>query len=197
MKLISIPLVFLLVTAFGCSTVSENRGAATGAGVGAATGAAAGAIFGRSTGAAVIGGLLGALAGGAIGHYGYDQKQNRQETAKTLNYQPSSGNMIKVENVDVSPANVAPGAEVNLGMNYAVLTPSGTAETPITETREITHNGKIVGNPEVRVTRPDGTYTSTLPLQLPANAEKGEYKVRMTVKGPAGSDSRETAFRVG
>lgn len=108
MKVLSIPLIFLLATAIGCSTVSQNRGAATGAGVGAATGAAAGVILGHSARAAVIGGLLGGLAGGAIGHYKYDAKENRPETAKDLNYRPSSGNMIKVENVEVSPSTVTP-----------------------------------------------------------------------------------------
>jgi hypothetical protein len=66
-----------------------------------------------------------------------------------------------------------------------------------TGTLEITHNGRTVGNPEVRVARPDGTYESNIPLQLPKTADPGEYRVRMTVKTPKGSDSKETAFRVG
>ena len=47
----------------------------------------------------MIGGLLGALAGGVIGHYAYDKPKDEQ-TAKNLisMFQPSQGDMIKVEN---------------------------------------------------------------------------------------------------
>jgi outer membrane lipoprotein SlyB len=76
----------------GCGT-----GRMVGAGAGAATGAAIGAAVGKSVGSAVIGGLLGALAGGVIGHYAYDKPKDEQ-TAKNLNFQPSQGNLIKVEN---------------------------------------------------------------------------------------------------
>ncbi len=198
LKAISILVIIAFAAmATGCSTVKEHKGAATGAGVGAAAGAAMGQIIGKSTTATVIGGLLGALAGGILGYYFYDERKDREETVKTFNYQPSEGDLIRVEKVNASPGKVSPGDRVDLQMNYAILTPSGSADTPITEIREITHNGKTVGNPEVRVTRKDGTYTSGIPLQLPKTADTGEYKVRMTVKTPNSSDSKETAFRVG
>ncbi len=176
--------------------VKENPGAAVGAGAGAATGAIAGAVLGKSAGSAVIGGLLGALAGGAIGHYAYDRSKDREQTAKDLNFQPSDGNTIKVENVTASPQTVKPGSEVNLKTTYGLLTPSE-ENSEVTEKWEITHNGRLVGNPEVRSRRADGTYNATMPLRLPENAKPGVYEVRSTVKTDVGSDSKSTRFRVG
>jgi hypothetical protein len=197
-KWISLFLVLILAGFFpaSCATLEENKGAAVGAGAGAATGALAGALLGKTTGAAVVGGLLGALAGGAIGHYAYDQKKTKEQTVKEYNYQPSQGSMLRIENVTVSPKDVSPGGEVQLSMTYAVLSPSKAGETEITEIREITHNEEVVGNPETRVSRPDGTYTSAIPLRLPAGAEKGEYRVKSTVESARASDQRETSFSV-
>ena len=82
-------------------------------------------------------------------------------------------------------------------MTYGIVNPSPGVQSSITETRRVTHNGALVGNPEVRVSRADGTYTSTVPLFLPASAEKGTYVVTSTVKTDAGgSDSREMTFTV-
>jgi hypothetical protein len=197
MKAISFLLVFILMgLTAGCTTMEEHKGAAVGAGAGAATGTAAGAIFGKGTGAAVVGGLLGALAGGAIGHYAYDQKKTEEQTAKDYDYETSQGQVLRIEDILVTPQKVSPGGEVQLSMTYAVLTPESKSNTEITETREITHQGQVVGKPETRVSRPDGTFTSTVPLNLPAGAAKGEYKVRSTVKSANASDSRETSFTV-
>ncbi len=176
--------------------VKDNPGAAVGAGAGAATGAAAGAVIGKSGKAAVVGGLLGALAGGAIGHYAYDRRKDRAQTAKDLNSQPSQGNKVKVEKVSASPQTVQPGGEVELDTTYGLLTRSQ-KQTPVTENWEITHNGKVVGNPRVQVERADGTYDARIPLRLPQNAASGVYQVRSTVKTASGSDTKTTEFRVG
>jgi hypothetical protein len=69
-------------------------------------------------------------------------------------------------------------------------------EIDVTEIRHITHNGELVGNPEVRVIRPGGTYSSTVPLHLPANARRGAYQVRVTVESSYARDTRETYFTV-
>lgn len=60
--------------------------------------------------------------------------------------------------------------------HYAYDVPRSRAETApegeisVTEIREITHNGELVGKPEVPVERSGGTYASTVPLHLPPNA---------------------------
>ncbi len=180
-----------------CATVpDEHRGAAKGATIGAATGAIAGAVLGKDTQSTVLGSLLGALIGGAIGHYGYDQKRDRTSTQQAYNYKPSYGTVLTLEEVTSSPINVRPGDTVELNMTYAVMNPTPGVQNSITETRRVTHNGVLVGNPEVRVVRADGTYTSTVPLFLPATAKTGTYVVTSTVQTGSGSDSREMTFTV-
>jgi len=197
-RIISPILCFTLILwLMGCQTImEEHRGAAVGAGAGAATGAVVGALFGKGTGAVILGGLIGGLAGGLVGSYAYDMPRTREQTAKTYNYQPSQGTILTIENASTSPKIVHPGDVVNLNMTYAVLNPSPNAETNITEIREITHNNELVGNPEVRVVRTDGTYNSTVPLNLPPNAAKGNYKVRTIVQSSSAKDTREIYFTV-
>ena len=200
-KLVSVVLIITLVSALsGCQSApavpEEHKGAVTGAGVGAATGAVAAAVLGKGTKGVVIGGLLGALIGGAIGHYYYDKKRTREETAKTYNYQPLDGTILTIEEASVSPLAVHPGDVVQLKMTYAVLNPAPETTTAITEIREITHNNELVGQPEVRVDRSDGTYTSTVPLHLSSNSEKGVYVVRTIVESKNAKDTKETRFSV-
>lgn len=189
-------ILFFMSLLSGCETMNENRGATTGAGVGAATGAVAGALIGKDTKSAVIGALAGALVGGAIGHYAYDQKKSREETQQTYNYKSDYGTMLTLEEVSSVPKSVYPGQTVELKMTYAILNPSSNVQTSITESRVITYNGRIVGSPEVRVTRADGTYSSSVPLHLPSNAARGTYVVKSQIQSDNAKDTREFTFTV-
>ena len=186
--------------ATGCVTVSEeHQGAAKGAGIGAATGAVAGAVLagsGSRTKGAIIGGLAGALLGGIIGNYVVDKKKTAEETANKYAYQPSSGTMVRIENAKVTPAVLNPGDTATLEATYAVMAPSNDSQVAITESREVTLNGELVGNPEVNVTHNAGTYQTSIPLILPADAKRGTYRVITTIKTAAGKDSRESSFTV-
>lgn len=194
----------LVIVAFvfvsSCQTMptvpEEHKGAATGAGAGAAAGAVLGAVVGKDAKSAVIGGLIGALVGGVIGHYYYDQNRTGTATAQKYNYDPSKGPMLKIEDVSVSPQIATAGGNVELRMTYAVLTPSTGTQLELTEKREIRHNGALVGNPEVRVTRAAGTYTASVPLTLPVDAKKGLYIVTYTVKSDKVSDEMQSSFTV-
>ena len=200
-RIISVAVIVMFLTGiFGCASIpEEHKGAATGAGVGAATGAVAGALLGSKgskTEMAVLGGLLGALAGGAIGHYAYDQKRTKDETAKKYDYKPSEGTVIRIEDVSISPSVAKPGDKVEMKMTYAVLGVATGKELEITETREIRYQGEMYGKPQISVSRSDGTYSSSIPLTLPTDAKKGKYSVIMTVQGPTVSDSKETSFQI-
>lgn len=189
-----------MVGAVGCQSIpEERRGAVTGAGVGAATGTLAGAVLGSEgakTETAIIGGLVGALVGGAIGHYAVDQRRDRQTTEQQYNYQPSAGTVVRIENAAATPSTVRPGETVNMEATYAVLTPSPGGAVNVTETREIRRQGALIGNPQVTVNRTGGTYTSSVPLILPPNAQSGDYVVATTVQSGNARDTRETRFTV-
>ncbi len=193
-------IIIFSISTFGCATIpEEHKGAGTVAGIGAATGAIAGALLGKSgskTEMFLLGGLLGALAGAAIGHYAVDQKRTAQQTAQTYNYQTSQGIMARIENATATPSVLAPGQKVDMNLSYAVLGAGAGKEIEVIETREIRYNGELVGKPEAKSLRQDGTYTSTVPLMLAANSAKGKYIVLMTIKAGNVSDSRETSFTV-
>lgn len=198
-RFVSILLVVVFIFGlYSCASIPEERkGVTTGAGIGAATGAVAGGLIGGSTRSTIIGGLLGGLAGGAIGHYGYDQKRSGTETAQAYNYQPASGTVLKIEDASIAPTNVQPGQKVDLQMTYAVLNPAQNQQVNVTETREIRFGDQVVGKPQVNVARTPGTYTSTVPLTLPQNAQKGTYTVISTVQAGGVTDTRQTSFNVG
>jgi hypothetical protein len=200
-KIISIVTILSFVFGIlGCATIpEEHKGAATGAAVGGATGAIAGGILahsGAKTETAILGGLAGALVGGLIGHYAYDAKRSREETAQKYNYQSSMGTMVRIENVSLTPSTVKPGGQVDLQVTYAVLGTSPDSQINITEIREIKQAGELVGKPEVNVIRGGGTYSSNVPLFLPANAKTGTYSVITTVQSQTAKDSREMFFTV-
>lgn len=191
-------LSFMFVV-FGCASIpEEHKGATTGAAVGGATGALAGALLaerGAKTETAILGGLAGALVGGLIGHYAYDAKKTKEETAQKYNYQPSMGTMLRIEDVSAIPATVKPGDKVELKATYAVLE-SADKDMSITEIREIRMEGELIGKPEANVVRRGGTYSSSVPVFLPSNAKPGKYSVITTVQSQTAKDSKETFFTV-
>jgi outer membrane lipoprotein SlyB len=197
-KIVTLVVGFLALSLLAsCQTVmTEHPGAAVGAGAGAAPGAVAGALIGKGAGAVILGGLLGGLAGGLIGNYAYDAPRNREQTLREYNYRASQGTILRIENASALPRIVRPGEVVDLRMTYAVLTPVSNEEVNLTEVREITHEGQIVGNPEIQTQRPGGTYSTTVPLHLPRNARRGEYKVRYIVESRNASDTIVGYFRV-
>ncbi len=195
----TIILITFLIGSISCATLEEHKGAATGAAVGAAAGATVGAIAGHrghKTETAIIGGLIGALVGGAVGHYAYDVKRNREETAKRYGYQSHSGTMIRIEEVSAIPNTIRPGDKVDLSVTYAVLTPDPNSEVSITEIREVRYQGELVGRPEVNVTRKGSTYSSNIPLFIPGDARKGPYQVITTIQSQSSRDSKEATFYV-
>jgi len=197
-KIIAIILCLTLVSLpLGCANVmEEHRGAAVGTGVGGAVGGVMGAVIGHGTGAVVVGTLAGALLGGAIGHFGYDQERTREQTAKNYSYKESQGTVLRIENLKAMPASVSPGETVDLKMTYAVLHDSPDTKITVTEIREITYKGELVGRPEVKVEQTDGTYTTTVPLRLPSSAAKGTYKVKAMVESQYAKDAKEITFTV-
>jgi Glycine zipper len=195
-RMISAAMLLIFFIFLSCSTIQEHKGASYGVGAGAATGAVIGGLTGRSVTGVIVGGLLGGLAGGAIGHYAYDKQKERDETAKAENYDPAKGPVLRIENASASPQTVNPGDQVTLKLTYYVLNPSKDIQTKVTETREIIHNGELVGRPEITITRMDGTYTSTVPVSLPRSAAAGEYVVNNTVESPNLRDTRTVRFTV-
>ncbi|MDO9116339.1 MAG: glycine zipper domain-containing protein [Nitrospira sp.] len=180
----SLAALLLVLTAIpGCEsagkTVTDHKDTAIGAGVGGAGGAVIGGLAGGTKGA-VIGGLLGVLAGGAVGNYVERQDKDRAAAAAATGYQASQGNVVRLENGQAQPSTARAGETVNLSSTYTILTPNNQPMT-IQESREVRHDGAMVANPTVNTQRANGTFTSTVPIILPSDAQKGIYDVTTTV----------------
>jgi len=183
---------------------SPEQSAAGGALGGAATGAAVGAIIGAATGAPATGAWVGAAAGGLLGGVGgylYAEHRNsemlsNQAAAQNSNYNPSQGNLVKIDRVSADPAVVAPGQQVNLQMNYTILTPDNTP-TSVTLVREVRCGGQLLGQPyQATVTNNNGNFNDSVAYGLPNNAAVGQYTVTSRVITSYGSDQQDAIFTV-
>ena len=192
-------LAWLLVGLSGCETLERtikgNPQTAIGAGAGGAAGALIGGLAGSTKGA-IIGGLSGVLVGGVIGAFLDRQERTREATVANVAYSDDQGNLVRIEGVDINPAMVRPGETVNVNVQYAVITPRGTAPVLVREIRQIYHQGELVGNPVIEIERPDGTYWSTLPVTLPATAEPGRYDVVVGIEMDGTLDRWQTRLTV-
>ena len=193
-KWLAMAATFMLLVP-GCEFVEEHQKAAIGVGAGAVGGAAIGGLAGGRKGA-VIGGLIGAVAGGAIGAYLDHKDKTAEETQKAYNYKPGQGLRLELNNVSVEPKAVAPGGEIRVQATYAVMTPDPQQQVSVRETRVITLAGAKVAEAAVEVNRTGGTYTSEVPITLPASSAKGIYQAQTTVETAGQSKTFATSFTV-
>ena len=187
-------LVTLALVASGCEQLSQNKQAA-GAGAGALIGAGLGALVAgkkhRAKGA-LIGAALGAAAGWGVGKYLESRDRSAVETNRIHNYSANQGSRIELIGAGANPNATKPGGTINLQTTYAIMAPNVNQSIPVTETRTITFNGTQVATKTQSVTRTPGTYTTALPITLPANAAVGTYQLTVTVAG-AGTTKQQTA----
>lgn len=183
---------------------SPERSAGAGALGGAATGAALGAIIGAATGSPATGAWIGAAAGGLVGGVGgylYAQHKNnairdQQAAAAANNYQPSQGNVVNIDQAYADPAVVSPGQQVNLGMQYTILTPDN-APASLTLVREVRYQGQLLGQPyQTTVTNANGTFSDSVAYSLPSNASPGNYTVTSRLSSSYGTSQKEASFTV-
>jgi hypothetical protein len=199
--------VLLVVSLAGCVTESgyydPYRSAGAGALGGAATGAAIGSIIGAATGNPATGAWVGAAAGGVLGGVGAalyashrnSEMRSSQAAAQAYNYQ-GQGNVVSVDNVTASPSTVRPGQQVNLGMNYTILTPAN-SPVSVTLVREIRYGGSPVGSPyQTTVTNANGSFNDNVSYSLPSNATPGVYTVTSRVMSSYGTSQKDTSFSV-
>jgi hypothetical protein len=192
----------------GCATDSGTydpaRSTAAGGVGGAAVGAAIGSIIGAATGSAATGAWVGAAAGGVIGGVGgalYAGHMNNQmrsgaSAAQTYNYNPAQGNVVDINEVSVTPAQVKPGSQVNMKMAYTILTPDNAPAT-VTLVREVKKDGQPVGQPyQTQATNQNGTYMDQVAFSVAPNATPGNYSVTNRVISNFGSTEKVSYFTV-
>jgi len=185
---LSICLLFLAVTV-GCGTVERHKGTV----IGGAAGAGAGAVIaGVAGGNELVGALLGGLAGAVLGNYIERQESTREATIEK--YGSPTGTTLRLEEVTVVPATARPGDRVNLQMRYAVL--SNNPPTPVTEEWRINQGNESIGNTSVTQRRDDGTYVTTVPIILPADARPGTYTLQARISADGASDTETARLQI-
>ncbi len=193
-KVISLVAALLIVLP-ACEWIEEHPKTVMGAGIGAAGGAIAGGLYKGEKGM-LVGAFIGALAGGAIGAYLDHKDKTAAETNVQYGYQPAQGVQLDLVNVAAAPSTVAPGGSVSLQATYALMAPDPAQALLVTESRLVTLNGVTVAQNEIQLDRAPGTYTSSVPITLPATAEKGTYQLLVTVTAAGQSMQRAAAFTV-
>jgi hypothetical protein len=209
-------LALALVVIFGLSLVgcmeesgyySPERSAGAGALGGAATGAAIGAIIGAATGSPATGAWVGAATGavaGGVGSYLYAEHRNEKiheaRMAAPNPYlqggQSAQGNVVNIDQAYADPAVVSRGQQVNLGMQYTILTPANTPMS-LTLVREVRYQGQLLGQPyQTTVSNANGTYSDSVAYSLPTNASPGNYTVTSRLVSSYGNSQKEAYFTV-
>ena len=184
----------------GCVAIEEQVKAhpetAIGVGVGTAAGMLTGGLIFGSAAGTLLGGLLGGLTGGVIGNVVEARTQDRVETSQRYNYSPAQGTILKIEAVEVHPAQIRPGDTINLNMRFAVLARNAQQTIQVSERRQVFLNSSVVGDSTLQVQRLGGTWTSSQPLTLPANTASGSYRVVMSVTADGTQSTQQTTFTV-
>jgi len=173
-------------------------------------GAALGAIAGGLIGGDWKGAGVGAAAGGAIGFAyawgkclslystlksqpvaGYD------ETAKRTKYNPSQGDVVKIEGFNIKPTSVAQGSAANLNGSYYVMAPEGAKEIKVTETRTVKYfdpkKNEFVdlGSVDQEITAAPGSRKADGKFDIPKDVPEGRYKIAFKVSASGKEDVME------
>ena len=161
---------------------------------GAAAGALAGALIGGSWKSAGVGALVGGGFGFLVawGHclslYSTLQSQpvaGYQQTARQVGYNPSQGNVTKVQSFNVTPGSITPGQTVNLGGSYYVMAPEGAKEMKVTETRYVKYFDPSKNE-----------WTNLGGVDQEITAAPGTAKGRRQIRHSQGRSRREVPHRV-
>lgn len=180
-------IVFACVSALaiaGCATAGQSAGA------GAGGGALLGGIIGHQSGHAVEGALIGAAVG-ALAGYGFHkvkvkreearQTRSAEQTIQEKSYEPDQGLKVDVEDYQVTPGTVAPGDTVKAKLVYATLG-TGDEGVKVKETRELRVEDSKKELDQATETRTDGTWESTVDIEIPDTAKAGQYTLAQSVQ---------------
>lgn len=189
-------IVVLLIAsmiAAGCQTYGQAGG------LGAAIGAGSGALIGSGSGHALEGALIGGALGGVAGLVAHDVKARKAKaaaaTAADYNYNPSQGEVLRLENAKALPSVVNRGQLVQATAQYALLGVPANG-IGVTETRQLRHGNDILAESSSTVTRTAGTWVTNQEFELPPTSPAGEYQIVQTIQTPTNRIMGTASFLV-
>jgi hypothetical protein len=123
-------------------------------------------------------------------------RQTREDAAAKHNYCPTSGCVIRLDRLAVTPHQVQRGRDATISMTYTILTAENTG-IPVTISREIFCQGRSLGKTTSRNMRtPNGTFDQEVAFTLPENSPSGKYTLKTRVSSGFGQDEKSVDFKV-
>jgi uncharacterized protein YcfJ len=173
---------------------------------GALIGATAGALHAKLTGGDVgKEAAIGAVAGGtitfAVTHFQDKRLANRDETVKTVSYDPAQGYRAGVSDVSVTPASVKAGGTITVVTTYWALAPTASVSFGMSRFAGIGISGIYLRgftfNPQpFQFGDGGGQYQTTMEIHLPDKVSPGQYTVQWVLDGQATTGDNQAMFTV-
>jgi hypothetical protein len=130
------------------------------------------------------------------GTYKTEMRQEREAAVAKQNYCPTSGCVIRLEKLAITPKRVQRGRTASIGLTYTILTADNIG-IPVTINREMFYQGKSLGKTTSKNMRtPNGTFDQDVAFTLPANSTPGLYTLKTQVVTGYGQDEKSIAFTV-
>lgn len=128
--------------------------------------------------------------------YQQEKKMTREETVAKYNYCPTSGCIIRLEDLQVRPASAKVGETLTLTTRYTILTAEDTP-IPLSISRELFYQGRSLGVTKAIQTRNlNGTWTQTADFSLPKDITPGIYTLVTRISTGYGNDEKSVQFSV-
>jgi hypothetical protein len=130
------------------------------------------------------------------GTYNDVVRQTREDAAAKHNYCPTSGCVIRLDKLAVTPNQVQRGRNATIALTYTILTAENTG-IPVTISREIFYQGRSLGKTTSRNMRtPNGTFDQEVAFSLPDASAAGHYTLKTRISTGYGQDEKSVDFEV-
>lgn len=128
------------------------------------------------------------------GTYKDEVRQSREEAAARHNYCPTSGCVIRLDKLAVTPNRLQRGRSGTIALTYTILTADNIG-IPVTISREIFYQGRSLGKTSSRNLRtPSGTFNQEVAFTLPENSTPGQYSLKTRISTGYGQDEKSIDF---
>jgi hypothetical protein len=128
--------------------------------------------------------------------YQEERKLTREQAVAKDNYCPTSGCVIRLDDVQIRPFSARPGATLTLTTTYTLLTAEDTP-IPVSITREMFYQGQSLGVTKALQTRNlNGTWTNQVEFPLAKDATPGTYTLVTRINTGYGRDEKTVQFAV-
>ncbi len=191
---------FLLL---GCATTDpeQTQQQIGGALAGAVVGGVAGALAGRNAKSAIIGAAAGAALGFAavkISQYQANRVRTAEQDSAIYGLTPVTGTpVVKINSFSCIPQKVAQAGSIKVSADYSVSTPQNSPVDVEEIYRLKDKDGRIVATLGSRKNSLEsGGYQVQGNIDVPQNAEPGDYLVELQIKAGTSYDVSETGFHV-